>query len=310
MKHYLIPLIIALGISLPGISQQDSLPVVHDTLPVAHDTVSRDTIVSINEPVAPESNRFVGDEANIPVYKMKLGIDIPLTAITTGTTLLGFSKIYSKDRLTVEEVESLDPRQVNRFDRSATRHFNESFSRFGDYLFYGSMPLPILFLADKKMRKDFPKLATLYLEAMGVTGITYVSAVYFGDRYRPYTYNDEAPMDFRLRGGSRNSFFAGHPALVGTATFFMAKTYADYHPDSKAKWLLYTVASAATLTTTLARYYGGRHFPSDLIIGTTLGPLSGILIPHFHKNKDLKKRKTAILPYFGQSSGLVLVRKF
>jgi membrane-associated phospholipid phosphatase len=199
---------------------------------------------------------------------------------------------------------------VNRFDRAATRQFNESASKIGDYLFYGSMPLPLLFLADQKIRKDFLKVTTLYLEAMGVTGIIYVSAVYFGDRYRPYTYNDNAPMDFKLRGGSRNSFFAGHPALVGTSTFFMASVYAAYHPESKVKWLFYTLAAAATAGTVTARYLGGRHFPTDLMIGATLGPLSGILIPHIHKNKNLAKRKTAVMPFFGQSSGLVLVHKF
>jgi membrane-associated phospholipid phosphatase len=295
-KHYL-PLILIFCSSTLCFSQQDSIP------------VTTDTILSINEPVITDS-AIKSPAGKRPVYKLNLAVDIPLTAITTSVTLFGFSKIYNKERLTVEEVESLDPRNVNRFDRSATRQYNESFSRFGDYLFYGSMPLPVLFFVDKKMRKDFIKLATLYLEAMGVTGISYVSAVYFGDRYRPYTYNDAVPMDFKLRGGSRNSFFAGHPALVGTSTFFMATAYADYHPESKVKWLFYTLASAATLTTTLARYYGGRHFPSDLIIGTTLGPLSGILIPKLHKNKDLRKRKTTVLPFFGQSSGLAVIHKF
>jgi membrane-associated phospholipid phosphatase len=265
MKKYLILVAISICLHIQGSSQNDSIG------------LRTDTILSLNEPFPSiDSTKIHGRPV---VYKLNLPVDIPLTAVTTGVTLFGFTKIYSKERLT-------------------------------DYFFYGSMPLPVLFLADKKMRKDFPKLATLYLEAMGITGITYVSAVYFGDRYRPYAYNDEAPMDFKLRGGSRNSFFAGHPALVGTATFFMAKTYADYHPDSKLRWVFYTLASAATLTTTFARYYGGRHFPSDLIIGTTLGPLSGILIPHIHKNKDLNKRRTVIQPFFGESSGIMMVHKF
>jgi membrane-associated phospholipid phosphatase len=276
----------------------------------AQDTTmkSPDTLVSVNEPVKSiVPDKPFSDEQH---YKLNLAVDIPVTAITTGTTLYGFSKIYNKRRLTPEEVAGLDPRNVNRFDRSATKHYSEPAERVANYLFYGAMPLPVIFLFDKKTRKDFPKLATLYLESMGVTGIIYVTAVHFGDRYRPYTYNPKTPLDFKLRGGSRNSFFAGHPALVGTSTFFMATVLSEYHPESKVKWLYYTIAGLATAGTATCRYFGGRHFPSDLLIGVTLGPLSGILIPALHKNKDLSKRKTAIMPFFGESSGLVMVRNF
>ena len=129
------------------------------------------------------------------------------------------------------------------------------------------------------------KVAFLYLESMAVTGLLYTGSVYLADRYRPYAYNPNAPMSERTRGGAKNSFFAGHVALVGTSTFFIAKVLNDYHPDSKAKWLPFTLASVATGTTAYLRYRGGQHFLSDILIGTTVGTLSGILIPHVHKNK-------------------------
>jgi membrane-associated phospholipid phosphatase len=283
--------------------------IAQDSTGIVRDTIKTDTIVSVNEPVTLD----LVDESwkkNQPVYKLKLAIDLPVTLVTTATTLFGFSKIYNKERLTVDEVESLDPRNVTRYDRSATRHYSESATKVANMLFYGSQPLPVIFLLDKRTRKDFPKLALLYLEAMGATGVPYVSAVYFGDRYRPYTYNPETPMDFKLRGGSRNSFYAGHPALVATSTFFIATVFADYHPESRCKWLFYTLAGAATAGTAIGRYLGGRHFPSDLIIGVAMGTASGLIIPRIHRNKDLAKRKTAIMPFFGESNGLTLVHKF
>ena len=54
-----------------------------------------------------------------------------------------------------------------------------------------------------------------------------------------------------LGGGAKNSFFAGHVALVATSTFFTAKVFADYHPDSKLRHLLYGVAIASTAGTGL-----------------------------------------------------------
>src|SRR5688572_10538025 len=52
------------------------------------------------------------------VYKIKPAIDIPLTLGTAGLSVLGFSKIYSKES-TVEEAIWLKKEDVNSFDRWA-----------------------------------------------------------------------------------------------------------------------------------------------------------------------------------------------
>jgi len=115
----------------------------------------------------------------------------------------------------------------------------------------------------------------------------------------------------RTRGGGKNSFYAGHVALVATSTFFMAKVYGDYHPDSKAKWVFYTIAGAATGATAYMRHAAGQHFPTDILLGITQGTLTGILVPHFHKIKIIKDPNLSIMPYStGKSSGFALNYKF
>jgi membrane-associated phospholipid phosphatase len=145
---------------------------------------------------------------------------------------------------------------------------------------------------------------------MSVTGLLYTGATYLTDRYRPYAYNPSVPMGDRTEGGAKNSFFAGHVALVGTSTFFVAKVFADYHPDSKLKYWFYSGAALATAATGYLRHRGGRHFPSDVLLGTAVGTLSGILIPHFHKNKLFKDPNLSLLPFTGNAHGLALVYKF
>jgi len=76
------------------------------------------------------------------------------------------------------------------------------------------------------------------------------------------------------------------------------------------KWLPYTIASGATLAAAYLRHRGGRHFPSDILIGTTLGPLVGILTPHFHKNKLLENSGLTIMPFTGRSHGISIVYNF
>lgn len=298
MKKYLcVAATIILYIS--SFAQEDSLKVNKiDTLAI-RDTVAIDSSVNSNV------------EKKQQVYKLKAAVDIPLFAVGAGWSAYAFTKIYSKDRSTEEQILALDKNDINRFDRWAVRPYSEDVGTASDYIFYGSMALPLLFLSGKETRNDFFKLSFLYLEAMSVTGLLYTGSVYLTNRYRPYAYSDETEMSWRTRGGAKNSFYAGHVALVATSTFFMAKVYADYYPASKAKWMFYSVAGLATGTMAYLRHKGGFHFPSDILLGVAQGTLSGILVPHFHKNRLIKNPNVRIVPYSnGESSGLAMTYKF
>ncbi|HEY0750471.1 MAG TPA: phosphatase PAP2 family protein [Chitinophagaceae bacterium] len=287
MKRKLRIYVLALLISVQGFAQQDSLIV---------DTIS---INSVQESTQDQE-----------VYDLKPAVDIPITVTTAGWSIYAFTKIYSKNPSTVEEILSLNKNDINNFDRWAADVYSDKAARSSDFFFYGSMPLPIILLADKDIRKDAAKIGFLYLEAMSVTGLFYTGSVYLYDRYRPLAYNDEVPMEERMKGGSKNSFFAGHPALVATSTFFTAKVFADYNPKSKLKWIFYTVAIVGTAGTAYLRHMGGKHFPSDILIGTTVGTLSGLLIPHFHKNKSYNTR-LSITPFTtGNMHGMAFQYKF
>ena len=245
------------------------------------------------------------------VYKLKPAVDIPVFAVGAGWSAYAFTKIYSKEHSSEETILSLDINDINGFDRWAVRPYDEAIDKASYYPFYASTLLPFLFLTGKETSKDFFKLSFLYLEAMSITGFFYTGSVYITNRYRPYAYSSETEMPQRTRGGAKNSFYAGHVALVATSTFFMAKVYGDYHPDSKAKWVFYTIAGAATGTTAYMRHAAGQHFPSDILLGISQGTLTGILVPHFHKNKIIKDPNLSIMPYTnGISSGFVLNYKF
>jgi membrane-associated phospholipid phosphatase len=275
-------------------TRQDSVISVDSTL--THDTLG------INFPV------FSSKEKQ-PIYRLKAGADIPIFALGAGWSGYAFTKIYSKPHSSEEDILSLNKNDINAFDRGAVRPYSKSIDRISYYPFFASMPLPFLFLfGDTK--KDFFKLTFLYLEAMSVTGFLYTGSVYFVDRYRPYAYSDQSTMDQRTRGGAKNSFYAGHVALVSTSTFFMAKVYADYHPDSKAKWVFYSLAGVTSGVTAYLRYKAGQHFPSDLLLGLAQGTLTGLLVPHFHKNKLIKNNHLSIVSFgTGKSLGWSVLYK-
>ena len=244
------------------------------------------------------------------IYKLRPASDIPVTLIGTGWSLYAFSKIYSKDKSSVEKILSLNKNNIPSFDRHGVSIYHPKAADASDLIFYGSMPFPVFLMLDKKIRKDGLKITLLYLESMAVTGLIYTGTVYLNDRYRPYAYNSAVDISERTRGGAKNSFFAGHVALVGTSTFFIAKILNDYHPASKVKWLPFTLAGLATATTGYLRYRGGQHFLSDIVSGAIVGTLSGILIPHVHKNKDITDRKLSFTAgYMGDTPQFGIVYK-
>jgi membrane-associated phospholipid phosphatase len=287
----------AMILQLWSVAQTDSVKVSsNDTLRSADTLIERSSSVKTSE--------------RRQVYKLKPSADIPVFAVGAGWSAYAFTKIYSKEHSSEETILSLDVNDINGFDRWAVRPYDEAIDKASYYPFYASTLLPFLFLTGKETSKDFFKLSFLYLETMSITGFLYTGSVYVTNRYRPYAYSSETEMPQRTRGGAKNSFYAGHVALVATSTFFMAKVYSDYHPDSKAKWVFYTIAGAATAATAYMRHAAGQHFPSDILLGITQGTLTGILVPHFHKNKIIKDPNLSIMPYTnGVSSGFALSYK-
>jgi len=246
---------------------------------------------------------------NTEVYRLKPAIDIPLIAAAGGWSYFALSKIYKKDSSSVEDITSLNKSDINGFDRWAADVYHPEAEAVSDKIFFGAMGFPLVLLFDKEIRKDALKIAVLYTEALSITGSLYTSSTYF-NRYRPSTYNDGLTIDQKRSGNQRNSFFAGHVALVATSTFLTAKVYADYHPHSNFRWVLYGVAIGATGATGYLRHRAGKHFPSDIIVGSAIGVLSGILVPQFHKTKRQQDKRVHIFPFTGESHGIAAIYKF
>ncbi|HYE54836.1 MAG TPA: phosphatase PAP2 family protein, partial [Chitinophagaceae bacterium] len=287
-------------------AQEDTTRKTTDSL--AADSVHLDTVITARLSDV-TLHKGMTKDVSTEVYKIKPAVDIPIVVAATAFSLYGFSEIYNKPSSTEAEINRLRMRDINGFDRWAADQYSEKAVKHSDALFYGAMPAPFLLFIDKKIRKDALKVIFLYWETMGVTGIYYTGLPMVWDRYRPLAYNPAVPMHERTSGNAKNSFLAGHVALVATSTFFIAKVYSDYNPDSKVKWLFYTGASAATLATGYLRHRGGKHFPSDIVAGTVMGTLTGILVPHFHKHRIIKNPNLSIRPFTGESHGLAIVYK-
>ena len=255
------------------------------------------------------SAQTAADSSTSP-YTFKPKVDIPIIVAGAGWDAYGFSQISKKSDLTQAEVEAKQKSDINWFDRWAVHPYSHSIDQLSYVPFYVAVPLPlIVFGIDNKMRKDFWKLTGLYGEAMILTGVLYTSAVHYVHRSRPLVYESASPMEERRSSNSQNSFFAGHVALVGTSVFFIAQAYADYHPDSKYKWVFYTGAGVMTGLTAYWRNKAGEHFPTDIALGSVIGVASGMLTPILHRTKIIRNKKLSISPVTSNGAGLALLYK-
>jgi membrane-associated phospholipid phosphatase len=244
------------------------------------------------------------------IYTINYKWEVPATALAAGITLFNFAKISGKSNPTEQQLQSLDRNNVNVFDRWSMHPYSNSLDQASYIPFYIAIPLPLLFLADRKMRKDFLKLSYLYIETLAATGVVYSTAVNLTNRFRPFTYYSDAPPNIALESNSKKSFFGGHVALVATSTFFMARVYADYYPESPLKWVFYGTAGALTTTTAILRNFAGMHFLSDVLVGAGVGMLSGLLIPSLHFQKKGKLNHVTLIPVALNGPGLMAFYKF
>jgi len=187
--------------------------------------------------------------------------------------------------LTVEEVASLQQKSISGLDQIAIEQNSTKAYHASNYFLKASFALPLLFISEKQARHDFPKIALLYSETMLLnSGLTHLAKSTV-QRPRPFVYNSDVGLESKQSLHARSSFFSGHTSNVAASTFFAARVFSDYYPDSKWKPLVWGIAATAPAITGYLRVRSGKHYPSDVICGYAAGALAGYFIPHLHKKK-------------------------
>jgi hypothetical protein len=236
-----------------------------------------------------------GTSENQPVKNDVYHVNYPIVGSIIGIGMISdyiaIPRIMGKANITDAELAALNPGIINPIDQWGLRQDvskQSKFNHISDYYMSAVFLLPGLLALNKKIRKEWGDLLMMYVEGHVIT-FTFYNYSWLGptfnNKYRPETYYTELPVEERHYGNNRNSFYSGHTASVAYTTFFMAKVYCDFHPDFNIgkKILCY---SAAFVPAALEGYFRVRslaHFPSDNMVGLTLGAAIGIIVPELHK---------------------------
>ena len=161
------------------------------------------------------------------VYKINPWVDGAITVGAFATNYWGLRVVDRKKPLDSLEIYSLDPNDINAFDRSATRQDASKMTdawALSDVGMTGSFFLPVLLMLDKDIRQDWAPVLMLYLQAEGIAGTLWSwGASIHIDRIRPLVYNPDVPMSEKPNVRNKNSFFSGHTSSSAAASFLFAK---------------------------------------------------------------------------------------
>ena len=118
-------------------------------------------------------------------------------------------------------------------------------------------------------------------------GLTNISKAVF-QRPRPFVFADDWDPERIIKSGDQAAFVSGHTSGSAAASFFFARVFSDYFPDSKLKPYVWSIAISLPALTGYFRVRAGKHYPTDVIAGYLLGASIGYIIPTLHKNPGLK----------------------
>ncbi len=169
--------------------------------------------------------------------------------------------ILNLDPLTDEEIDALDPIDVNKFDRGAIGVPRELLA--GDDLVFASLFLPLTFLTYGKTRRDFGMLAVLGAEVLLMNQEINLMAKGLTKRIRPYVYDPETPYDYKTKTKAKLSFYSGHTSNAACMTFFVAKVFSGYLTNKTTKAIIWGTAAVYPFIVGLARNDSANHFPTD-----------------------------------------------
>jgi membrane-associated phospholipid phosphatase len=250
-----------------------------------------------------------GNSSFSPYHTSLVGDGITIAA-TVGTTFLGYSLIKNKHDLTMAQLATKTKSNLPFFDRFVAGNYSARANKDSYILFDASYVIPVAAaLINGRERSKFGQVMVMYLETVGITGAMYTLTAGLVYRSRPFVYGDKAPLEKRLDKGGQRSFYGGHVATTAATTFFTAKVFQDFYPNSKLTPYLYTGAGALTVLMSYMRMRAGYHFFSDCVLSGAIGAVTGIVVPRLHRKKSFKS--VSISPFYQEDAkGLSVVYHF
>ncbi|BDG04159.1 phosphatase PAP2 family protein [Anaeromyxobacter oryzae] len=225
------------------------------------------------------------DPAPDPViYTLHPAVDgtvLALSALTIAVPSLFASEL-------IHERCPCDPSSVNAFDRHAIGNHSHAADVTSDLTVALAMAgPPVVELVAVHGSRAIATDLVVFGEVLLVNGALVEIAKYTVQRPLPLTYAGD-PALVSSPGGYR-SFYSGHTSTAFAALSAGAFTLGQRRGERGWPWL---VVAGVGASVGVERVLGGRHFPTDVMVGAVMGTLVGVGVPWLH----LAARPVALVP--------------
>lgn len=227
-------------------------------------------VAAASEPAAPVDPPVV--------YRLRAEVDAPV--IAGAAAAITVPALFASD--IIRERCPCDPSEINGLDRGAVGNHSAFADVASDATAAAAMVVPpLLDLIDVGHGEAFQSDAVVFAETLLVNGALVQIAKYTVQRPLPRTYAGDASL-IHSPGGYR-SFYSGHTSTVFAALTSTAMTVRLRYGE---RWWPWGIAVGVGSSVALERVAGGRHFPSDVMVGAVAGSLVGIAVPALHAKES------------------------
>ncbi len=212
------------------------------------------------------------------------GIDLPLT-VATGAVGGGIAYIRA-ERYVPDDFEGKTS-LINPIDRPFAGLYRPRAAGISDYTLAATILTSPIFLAFTHNRPNhvFEELL-LVSESIALTNIQLQLTKTAVSRPRPLMYSDDLPEKQRFRADNYLSFYSGHAAMAFSFATSTTLLVMNSDVDNLLKAVTAaTTFSLATVTATL-RVVSGKHFPTDVLSGATIGVATSMIVMEAHKSES------------------------
>jgi membrane-associated phospholipid phosphatase len=177
-------------------------------------------------------------------------------------------------------------RQLLPGDQRLEGRTSASAARTSDILAALDVMMPLgLMLGQGGMNEDNGKRVLVYGESVAVSLFLNGVTKYLVARPRPYVYSDDPRVQAYAASEGKDShlsFYSGHASTTFTASVAGAYLFAQATPDKKARATVWGFELALAGATANLRTRAGKHFYSDVIVGSLVGAAVGYAVPRLH----------------------------
>lgn len=240
-------------------------------------------------------------------FDVSIRLDVPLVLGIALTSALGVYQYYGMERISAENMKPSS--ELLMWDRPFAGRYSEWATNVSHYSAVLAVA-PFVFAGyswykGDVVSRDFWSFSLMLVEAFALQNA--LNQIVRSSQLwpRPYIYSKHGKGETKAkeaRGEAYGSFYSGHASAAWTVAVFMGEWFSEVYPNSRYKTLVWASSFSAAALVGALRVVAGKHYPTDVVVGSLVGAGVSLGIIKIH---ELCKNKISFWAVPG-SLGIVL----